>query len=168
MPTFIVVANIEILYTALCGEGRCPEITVVATRKSGQRAQNIYFVSWQPNHWTTESTYNTIKMNRYMKNGERVFPAGVEPGSFSRHAAIWLSSRFSRSVQMRQQYGWLRMVLTRCASLPSTNNLIPLGRWWYAKGRGHCIGKPGLSSEYTPNSTRRAEGSSFVDEPGEC
>ena len=40
----------------------------------------------------------------------RVFPGGVGPGSLSRDAANWLSSRLSRSVKMRQRYGWLRMV----------------------------------------------------------
>ena len=40
----------------------------------------------------------------------RVFPAGVGPGSPSRDAANWLSSRLSRSVETRRRYGWLRMV----------------------------------------------------------
>ena len=39
-----------------------------------------------------------------------VFPAGVGPGSPSRDAANWLSSRFSRSAETRRRYGWLRMV----------------------------------------------------------
>ena len=41
---------------------------------------------------------------------ERVFAAGVGPGSISRDAANWLTSRFSRSVETRRRYGWLRMV----------------------------------------------------------
>ena len=42
-------------------------------------------------------------------------------------------------------------------------------QWWHARDRGHCRGKPGsaLSGEYAPDSAR-AEGSSIVDEPGEC
>ena len=40
----------------------------------------------------------------------RVFPAGVRPGSPSRDAANWLSSRLSRSTETRRRYGWLRMV----------------------------------------------------------
>ena len=45
-----------------------------------------------------------------------VFPAGVGPDSPSRDAAKWVFSRFSRSVETRPRYGWLRMVFTRCAS----------------------------------------------------
>ena len=41
----------------------------------------------------------------------RVFLAGVRPGSYSRDAANLRSSRFSRSVETRRRYGWLRMVL---------------------------------------------------------
>ena len=41
---------------------------------------------------------------------ERVFPAGVGPGSSSRDAATWLPSGFSLSVEARRRYGWLRMV----------------------------------------------------------
>ena len=41
--------------------------------------------------------------------------------------------------------------------------------WRHARGREHCRGEPGsaLSGEYAPDSAR-AEGSSIVDEPGEC
>ena len=42
--------------------------------------------------------------------------------------------------------------------------------WQHARGRGHCRGEPGssaLSGGYAPDSTK-AEGSSIVDEPGEC
>ena len=45
----------------------------------------------------------------------RVFPAGFGPGSPSKYAANWLSSRFSRSIETRRWYGWLRIVFTRCA-----------------------------------------------------
>ena len=45
-----------------------------------------------------------------------VFPAGVGPDSLSRDAANWRSSRFSRSVEMRRRYGWLRMVLPSSAA----------------------------------------------------
>ena len=41
----------------------------------------------------------------------RVFPAGVGPGSPSRDAVNWLSSRFSLSVETRRRYGWLRMMV---------------------------------------------------------
>ena len=41
---------------------------------------------------------------------ERVFPAGVGPGSPSRDAADWIPSRVSQSVETRRRYGWLRMV----------------------------------------------------------
>ena len=97
----------------------------------------------------------------------RVFPAGVRPGSPSRDAANCLSSRFSWSVETRRRYGWLRMVFTRCASLPSSS-LLPFGRWWHARGRGHYREKPGVLSEYAPDLARRARGSSIVDEPEEC
>ena len=46
----------------------------------------------------------------------RVFPAGVGPGLPSRDAANWLPSQLSRSVEMRQRYGWLRIMFTRCTS----------------------------------------------------
>ena len=58
--------------------------------------------------------------------------------------------------------GWF----PRCAPLLSSN-LVPFGRWWHARDKGHCRGKLGSSSEYAPDSAR-AEGSSIVDEPGEC
>ena len=99
---------------------------------------------------------------------ERVFPAGVGPGSSSRDAVncCWLSSRFSRSVETRRWYGWLRMMFTRCTSL-SSSNFVPFGRWWHARGRGHCRENPGLSSEYASDSAR-AGGSSIVAESEEC
>ena len=53
--------------------------------------------------------------------------------------------------------------------LPSPT-LVPFGRWWHARGREHCRGEPAgsaLSGGYAPDSAR-AEGSSIVDEPGEC
>ena len=65
----------------------------------------------------------------------RVFLAGVGPGSSWGDAANWLSSRFSRSVETRRRHDWLRMMFTRCASLPSSN-LVAFGRWWHARGRG--------------------------------
>ena len=42
--------------------------------------------------------------------------------------------------------------------------------WRHARGREHCRGEPGsaLSGEYAPDSAKKAEGSSIVDEPGEC
>ena len=45
-----------------------------------------------------------------------VFSAGVGPDLPSSDAANWLSSRLSRSVEMRRRYGRLRMVFTRYAS----------------------------------------------------
>ena len=98
----------------------------------------------------------------------RVFPAGVGLGSPSRDSANWLSSRFSRSVETRRRYGWLRMVFPRCVPLPSSN-LVPFGRRWHARGRGHCRGEPGsaLLGGHAPDSAR-VEGSSIADEPGEC
>ena len=50
-----------------------------------------------------------------------------------------------------------------------TSYLVPFGRWWHARDTGHCRGEPGsaLSGGYAPDSAR-AEGSSIVDEPGEC
>ena len=51
-------------------------------------------------------------------DGGRVFPAGGGPGSPSRDAANWLSSRFSRSVETRRRYCWLRgwCSPSKCAS----------------------------------------------------
>ena len=40
------------------------------------------------------------------------FSAGVGINSTSRDAADWLSLRFSRSVETRRRFGWLRMVCT--------------------------------------------------------
>ena len=31
--------------------------------------------------------------------------------------------------------------------LPSSN-LVPFGRWWHARGRGHCGGKPGRAPQH--------------------
>ena len=41
--------------------------------------------------------------------------------------------------------------------------------WRHARGREHCRGEPGsaLSGGYAPDSVK-TEGSSIVDEPGEC
>ena len=60
------------------------------------------------------------------------------------------------------------MVFPRCAPLLSSN-LVPFGRWWHARGWGHCRGEPGsaLSGGYVPDYAK-AEGSSIVDESGEC
>ena len=60
------------------------------------------------------------------------------------------------------------MVFPRYVSLPSSN-LVPFGRWWHARGKGRGRGEPGraLSGGYAPD-LARAEGSSIVDEPGEC
>ena len=48
-------------------------------------------------------------------------------------------------------------------------NLVPFERWRHARGRENCRGESGsaLSGRYAPDSAR-AEGSSIVDEPGEC
>ena len=56
----------------------------------------------------------------------------------------------------------------RCAPLPSSN-LVPFGRWRHSRGREHCRGDPdsALSGGYAPD-LARTEGSSIVDEPGEC
>ena len=56
----------------------------------------------------------------------------------------------------------------RCAPLPSSN-LAPFGRGGHARGREVCCGGPGsaLSVGYAPDSAW-VEGSSAVDEPGEC
>ena len=56
----------------------------------------------------------------------------------------------------------------RFARLPNSN-LVPFGRRPHARGRKHCHGEPGsaLSDGYAPDSVR-AEGSSILDEPGEC
>ena len=96
----------------------------------------------------------------------RVFPPGVGPGSPSRNAANWLSSRVSRSVAAAV---WLAEDgVPRCSPLPCSN-LVPFGRWRHARGREHCRGEPvsARSGGYAPDSTR-AGGSSIVDEPGEC
>ena len=97
----------------------------------------------------------------------RVFPAGVGPGSSSRDAANWLSSRFSLSVETRWWYGWLRIVIPG-ARLFRAPIRCPSGGWRHARGREHCRGEPGstLSGGYAPNSAK-AEGSSIVDDPGE-
>ena len=99
----------------------------------------------------------------------RVFPAGAGPGSPSRDAANWLpTSRFDLSVETRRRYGWLRMVFpgVRLFRAPIW---CPSGGWRHARGREHCRRDPGssLSGGYAPDSAKKAEGSSIVDEPGE-
>ena len=98
----------------------------------------------------------------------RVFPAGVGPGSPSRDAANWLSSRIGLSVETRRQYGWLRMVFSG-VRLFRAPIWWPSEGWRHARGREYyCRGEPGsyLSGGYAPDSAK-AEGSSIVDEPGE-
>ena len=46
-----------------------------------------------------------------------------------------------------------------------TLNLVPSERWWCARGKGLCCGKPGLLGEYAPN-LASAESSSIFDKPG--
>ena len=97
----------------------------------------------------------------------RVFLTGVGPGSPSRDAANWLSSRFGLSVETRRQYDWLRMVF-------SGVRLFRAPIWWHseewrhARGREQCRGEAGssLTGGYVPDSAK-AEDSSIVDEPGE-
>ena len=31
---------------------------------------------------------------------------------------------------------------------PPSSNLVPFGRWGYARGRGHCRGKPGRVQQH--------------------
>ena len=57
---------------------------------------------------------------------ERVFPAGVGPGSPSRDAANWVPSRSSLSVETRRRYGWLTMVFPGVRLFRA--NLVPFGR----------------------------------------
>ena len=93
---------------------------------------------------------------------------GVGSGSPSRDAANWLPSRFSLSVETRPRYGWLRMVFpgVRLFRAPIW---YPSGEWRHARGREYYRGELGsaLSGGYAPDSMK-AEGSSTVDEPGEC
>ena len=74
----------------------------------------------------------------------------------------------SLSVETRRRYGWLRMVFPG-ARLFRAPIWGPSGGWRYARGREHCRGEPGsaLSGGYAPDSAK-AEGSSIIDEPGEC
>ena len=96
----------------------------------------------------------------------RFFPAGVGPGSPLRDAANWLPSHFSRSVETRQRYGWLRMVFpgSRLFRAPIW---CPSGGRLHARGKEPCRGEPdsALSGGCAPDSTK-AEGRSIVDEPG--
>ena len=97
----------------------------------------------------------------------RVFPAGVGPGSPSRDAANWLSSRFSLSVKTRRRSGWLRMVLPG-ARLFQALIWCPSGGLAACERQEHCRGEPGsaLSDGFAPDSAK-AEGRSIVDGPGE-
>ena len=72
---------------------------------------------------------------------------GCSTGLTLKSDTNWLSPRSSRSVETRRRYGWLRMVFPRCAPLPSSN-LVPFGRWWPARGRVHCRGKPGRDQQH--------------------
>ena len=116
------------------------------------------------------SAYTALYLRNLVSGYEcgRVFPAGVGPGSPSRDAANWLPSRLSLSVDMRRRYGWLRMVFPD-ARLFQAPIWCPSGGWRHARGREHCRGEPGsaLSGGYAPD-LAKAEGSSIVDEPGEC
>ena len=94
---------------------------------------------------------------------------GVGPGSPLRDATNCVSSRFSRSVQTRRRYGRLRVVVPdeRVFRAPIW---CPSGRCGVREaGSTVCRGEPGsaLSGGYAPDSAK-AEGSSIVDEPGEC
>ena len=80
--------------------------------------------------------------------------AGVGPGSPSRDATNWLSSRLSRSAEMRW-YGWLRMVFVpRCAPLPSSN-LVPFGRCGGTRKAGSTVAESLVALyRYEPDSAR--------------
>ena len=93
----------------------------------------------------TRKAYSCLYLRNMVLGYEcgRVFPAAVGSGSPSRDTANWMSSRFSRTVETRRRYGWLRIVFPRCAPF-SSSNTVPFGRWLHARGRGHYRGKPGL------------------------
>ena len=103
----------------------------------------------------------------------RVFPAGVGPeDSLSRDAANWLSSRFSQSVETRRWYGWLRMVFPTWGA-----RLFRAPIWWPSGGisggmrEARSAVVESLVALYrvgTPPDSARSEGSSIVDESGEC
>ena len=106
----------------------------------------------------------------------RVIPADIGPGSPSRDTANCLLSRFNRSVETWRRYGWLRMVFTRCASselkFGALREVLMVVR--ERQRCTVCREKPGraqqrstVSGEYASDSAW-AEGSSTVDEPGEC
>ena len=69
----------------------------------------------------------------------RVFLVGMRLDSLSINEIIWLFSPLSRPVETWRQFGWLRMVCTRCASSK---------RGWYARGRGKCRGEPGRAQRH--------------------
>ena len=79
---------------------------------------------------------------------EMVFPAGVGPDSPSRDANNWGSQRFSRSVETRRRFDWLRMMFIRCNFLPRSD-LGPFRRWWHARGKRYCRGKSGRAPQHT-------------------
>ena len=89
--------------------------------------------------------------------------------TLKRYAANWLPSRFSLSAETRRRYGWLRMMVFPGARLFRAPNWCPSGGWRHARGREHCHGEPGsaLSGGYAPDSAKKAESSSIVNELGE-
>ena len=63
-------------------------------------------------------SFRTLSLRNLILGYEcgRVFPAGLGLDSPSRDATNSVSSRFSRSIETPRRFGWLRIVLTRCAS----------------------------------------------------
>ena len=60
----------------------------------------------------------------------KVFPAGVGLVSLSRDAFNWLSLGFSRSVETRRWFGWLRIVSLKC-----TVSELKFGALWEVVAR---------------------------------
>ena len=101
--------------------GRVYSIEPTYVRRS-IRIRHIFPLTPVEPHWPVATvcksstvTSRVLSLRNLVSGYEcgRVFPAGVGPGSPSRDSANWLFSRFSRSVETRQRYGWLRMVLPR-------------------------------------------------------
>ena len=76
-------------------------------RTKERRVQNKRARANSPAIVNTSQSPRTLSLRNLVLGYEcgRVFPAGVGPGSLSRGAANWLSSRFSRSVETRRRHG---------------------------------------------------------------
>ena len=113
------------------------------------------------------ATYSALSLRNLILGYEcgRDFPVGLGLNSPLRDT---MSTRFSRSVETRRRFGWLRMVSIRWASSELHCGVVPC--------RGKTGGRRSTRKRAVPRSIgwkrsrfgERPEGIFIVDEPGEC